>query len=412
LWAKDWRSNLVALAFGQMLSIAGFNFFIPLLPLFFQKLGASGTTEAVQWAGATNAMGSLAMVVAQPYWGAMADRWGRKPMVIRSMLGSGLTTLLLAVASSPEQLLALYVLQGLVTGTVAASTALVAGSMPRQHLGFALGMLQVAIFVGASCGPLGGGLVADALGFRAAFLVAGSLLVLGALVVSALVRENFVPPPLSERRRSFWSEGRTLLAIALFPLLAVVIFLIQFGNAIMGPVVSLYISSLEGADNVATAVGMVMGATGAMSAVSAFVIGRLGDRVGHRPILLICLAGAALSYFPQAMVGQVWQLLMLRMLLGCFLGGLMPSANALVAGVVPREKRGAAFGITSSSAALSQTVAPVFSAGVASFLGLRAVFLAAGAIYTLALLWAASTFRRHSAPARLQGQSPQRGRPG
>jgi MFS transporter, DHA1 family, multidrug resistance protein len=393
VWTNDWRRNLIALSIGEMLSIAGFYFFTPLLPLFVQHLGSYGTTEAVQWAGVMAATSSLAAAAVQPAWGAMADRWGRKPMVIRSMLGGGATTLLMALATSPQVLLGMYTLQGIISGTVAASTALVAASVPKRHLGFALGILQVSVFVGASCGPLGGGLVADAFGYQAAFFVAAGLLIIGAVVVNNLVRESFTGPSNTTPRQSVWAEGRSLLGIGLFPLLLAVIFLIQFGNTTLNPVASLFIVSLTEGGNVATSVGLVMAATGAASAVSAFAIGRLGDRVGHKPVLLVSLAGAALSYFPQSMVQQVWQLLLLRMLLGAFLGGLMPSANALVAGIIPRERRGAAFGLTSSAMALSQAGGPVFGAGVATLWGLRAVFVTTGIIYSLAFLWAGLSLR-------------------
>ncbi len=396
--AEEWRRNFAVVWIGQMLSLMGFTFFTPLLPLFIRELGSYDTVQAVQWAGAMTAGTSLAMTLAQPIWGVMADRWGRKPMVVRSMIGSGLTTILMGLSTSAEQLLILYTLQGMVTGTVAACTALVAASTPKRHLGSALGMLQVAIFIGASCGPLGGGLLADALGFRVAFYVAGTMLILGALVVGVLVREDFTPAPARESK-GFWSESRSLLAIATFPLLVAVIFLIQFGNTTMSPVISLFIASIATDGNTATAVGAVMAVAGAASAFSAFLAGRMGDRIGHAPILVVCITGSALVYFPQALVDEVWQLILLRMLLGIFLGGLMPSANALVAAATPRERRGAAFGITSSATALSHAVGPIFGAAVASYWGLRAVFLATGCVYALSAVWAGASFRKRSTPS-------------
>ncbi len=411
MWTDDWRRNLMALTFGQMLSLAGFSFFMPLLPLYVQHLGAFGTTQAAQWAGAMNVTSSLAMAAVQPFWGTMADRWGRKPMVIRSMVGAGCTTILLGLAASPEQLLALYTIQGLVTGTMAASTALVAASMPTERLGFGLGMLQVSVFLGASLGPLGGGVVADAYGYRTTFFGAGTLLILSAGVVNALVRESFERPQKSARGKSTWAESRSLLGIGLFPLLLAVIFMIQFANSTMAPVLSLFIAELQGRENAATAVGIVMAAVGAAGALSAFVVGRLGDRLGHSPVLLVSLAGAALCYFPQSIVQEVWQLLLLRTLMGAFLGGTMPAANALVAAVIPRERRGAAFGLTSSANALSHAVGPAYGAGVATLWGLRAVFLATGAVCGLTFLWAAASFRKRGVPARaveptISGDSP------
>ena len=144
--------------------------------------------------------------------------------------------------------------------------------------------------------------------------------------------------------------------------------------------------------------GVVLAATGAVSAASAFVLGRVSDRVGHGVILPVCLLGAAITYFPQALVREVWHLLLLRMSLGVFLGGLMPSANALVAAIVPRERRGAAFGLTAAASALANAVGPLSGAGVATHFGMRAVFLTTGALFALASGWVGFGFRRHALP--------------
>ncbi len=395
---RYWRRNLATLWVAQMLNMMAFTFFFPFIPLYIQTLDVRGAVEAAQWAGAISAIPSLTMAISQPFWGRMADRFGRKPMVIRSMVANSITTLLMAFATSAGQLLALRTAQGLVTGTIAATTVLVATCTPKERLGFALGLLQVAVFVGASIGPLAGGLIADSFGYRPAFFLSAAQMVVGMIVVVVFTREEFTPPKAEAQHTSFWVESKSILSIGLVPLLLGVIFLTQFGNTTVGPLLSLYVAELAGNENAATAAGIIFGVTGAVSAASALGVGRIGDRIGHRVVLPVCLLGTAISYFPQAFVQQVWQLLLLRIATGAFLGGLMPSANALVASLIPRQRRGAAFGLTSSATSLSNFAGPIFGAGIATTFGMREVFLATGAIFAAAYGWAMLGFRRDDTP--------------
>ena len=396
--SEGWQRNLVALWIGQTMIMVAFSFFFPFIPLYVQTLGVAGDDEAAQWAGLITAAAAVSMSVAQPIWGNLADKWGRKPMVIRSMVSGAIITALMGFATSPMQLLVLRFVQGSLTGTVAAANALVATSTPKPRLGFALGVMQMAVFMGSSIGPLGGGLIADAFGYRSSFYAASGLMAAATVVVVVFVREEFTRPQEDVARPGIWRESRSLMALSIFPILVGVVFMIQLGAVIVSPVLSLFIAELQGEQDAATAAGIVLGLTGAVSAASALVIGRYSDRIGHKVILPICLLGAAVTYFPQALVAQVWQLAVLRMLLGAFLGGLMPSANALVAALVPREKRGAAFGLTAAASSFANAVGPLSGALVATTLGMRAVFVATGALFFLATGWVGAGFRR-TAPA-------------
>ncbi len=378
--------------------MSAYSFFFPFIPLYVQELGVRDPTQASQWAGLIAGAFSVTLAAAQPFWGGMADRWGRKLMVIRSMLGSGVVTILTGMAASVEQLLLLRIAQGAVTGTQGASNALVATSMPRERIGFALGLMQMSVYLGATVGPVVGGILADNLGFRSAFFAAGGFLLVSTVITVFMVHEDFRRPVPAATRIGPVAKDGSLMALPLFPLLVGVIFLIQLDNMVVSPVLSLFVVELSGGDSPATAAGTVMAATGLASAAASIVVGRIGDRLGHARILPLCLLGAALSCVPQAFVHQVQELLALRMLLGLFLGGLMPSANALVATVVPQERRGAAFGITSSAMALAGAAGPLLGAGVATSWGMRSVFLATATLFALTWCWTALSLRRRALP--------------
>ncbi len=385
--SRNWRRNLLFLWLSQTLIMMAFSFFFPFIPLYVQTLGVHGDADAARWAGLITAAAAVSMAVVQPIWGNLADRFGRKPMVVRSMLAGSIITTLMGMATSPEQLLLLRFIQGAFTGTIAAANALVAASTPRSRLGYALGVMQMSFFLGASVGPLGGGLIADHFGFRMSFYVAGVLMLVGCLIVTLLVHEDFERPPAGVVRPGVWGQSRALLALSGFPILIAITFLIQLGGVIVSPVLSLFIADLSNDQNAASAAGLVLGATGAASAVSALTLGRFSDRVGPKVILPICLLGAAITYIPQAYVSDVTQLLVLRVLLGGFLGGLLPSTNALVAAIVSPDRRGAAFGLTATASALANAVGPLSGAGIAAQLGIRAVFVGTGVLYAGAFTW-------------------------
>jgi DHA1 family multidrug resistance protein-like MFS transporter len=310
------------------------------------------------------------------------------------MISASVILGLMGLATKPWHILALRLLQGMLTGTVAASTALVATTVPKQRLGFGLGLIQVAMFGGSSLGPLFGGIIADHFGFRASFGASCLLALAGGLTVITLVQEDFTPPQATAKRRGVIAESRVLLALAGFPAIIVVIFLIQFGNTIIAPVLSLFIKEelAAGADP-ATMAGLVMGATGAVSATAALLLGRYGDKVGFRALLPVCLLGSAIAYIPQAFVHRAWQLLVLRMILGAFLGGLMPTANALLARRASPDQRGAAFGLAATSNSLGFAAGPLSGAFIATHLGMRAVFLATAAMFLAGWVVVAAVFR-------------------
>jgi DHA1 family multidrug resistance protein-like MFS transporter len=199
------------------------------------------------------------MALISPVWGAISDRHGRKLMVERAMFGGVLVMVLMGLARTPLQLVLLRMLQGLLTGTVTAATTLVASIAPRERTGYALGVLQMGIYVGASLGPLTGGLIADTLGFQFAFWTTGGLLLVGGLLVALLVKENFVPPPPTERRRG-WTKslGRLLSSRPILSAFSVRL-VMRLGSQMLGPILPLFVQSLAAGGLVATLSGTVQG---------------------------------------------------------------------------------------------------------------------------------------------------------
>lgn len=381
----DWQRTLYAVWAGQILALLGFSSRAPYLPFFLGELGVTTVDGQALWSGAINAAGAAAMALTAPLWGLVADRYGRKPMLLRGLFGGALAVALMGLATAPWQLAALRVLEGSLTGTVVAATALVATSAPKHRLGYALGMVQTAVFAGAAAGPLFGGFAYDRIGPRATFGVAAAMLFLGGVFVALFAREQFAAAPRvaregASRLAHVRASGAFLFSLAMLTMFAA-IFVIRMIAMAMQPVIPLFVQQLapDTAD-IATMAGIVLGAAGITSALAAAVLGRLGDRRGHRRVLTWSLLAAGAVYLPMALVRAPWQLAALQAILGIAAGGMIPSANALIAHLTPLERRGAVFGLTAALSGLGGFIGPLLGALLATGLGFRAVFVAAGAL--------------------------------
>ncbi len=208
----QWRRNLYILFAVQILSTAGFSLVFPFLPLYVKELGVSTVGSIEFWSGLVFSSQAVTMMFTAPIWGTIADRYGRKPMLIRASLGGAILVGAMGFAQNAEQLVLLRTLQGLVSGVIAASNALVAASTPPEKSGEALGLMQTGTWVGVAVGPLVGGILGDAFGFRESFWITGAMLGLAAFAVIVWVREDFTPLARKDRP-GFFSSYRKLIHI-------------------------------------------------------------------------------------------------------------------------------------------------------------------------------------------------------
>ena len=235
-----WRRNLYVLFGVQMLSMVGFSMVFPFLPLYIKEIGVNTWGSVEFWSGMVFSAQAITMMISAPLWGAVADRYGRKIMLIRATLGGAILIALMGFVQSAEQLTLLRAVQGLVTGTIPAANALVASSAPKEHSGEALGLLQTGTWIGVAVGPLLGGVIGDAFGFRESFWVTGSLLALSGLAIILWVKEDFNPAgPI--KRQSFLASFSGLLRAPNMLYFYMVAFLETTGRMLIFPSAALFI---------------------------------------------------------------------------------------------------------------------------------------------------------------------------
>jgi len=374
---SPWKATLYAVLAAELLAITGFNTSGPIIPFFLQDLGIHDPVGLNFFTGLINALPAISLALAAPVWGNLADTIGRKPMLLRAMFGGTVVLILQGLVTDPWQLLLLRVIQGVITGTVAAATVMVASIAPKEESGSAMGMLQMTVFVGASLGPMLGGVISDLFGHRVTFFATSGLLFLAGLVVVRWVKDDFVPPKVKEKSLKRFLPDFNVLAQskALWALLAVIAS-DQVAGSITAPFLPLFIQSLpESRSLVSSTTGLILGFGALASAVAAASVGKISFRLGYARTLIVCMVFASVFTVPQAFVTAPWQLLVLRIISCFFIGGTLPSANALIAQRVPQGKQGSVYGLTSSIASTSNALGPVIGATMAASMGFGSVFL-------------------------------------
>lgn len=379
---RQWRRTLYIIFITQIMTLIGFSCVFPFFPLYIRTLGISGSA-VVLWSGVITFVGSITLAIASPLWGALADRYGRKPMLVRAMGGAALVTALLIVAPNIWVVLLLRFVQGVLTGTVAPARALVAATTPRSQLAYGMGLMEASIFGGNAAGPLIGGFLSDRFGFHKTFAVGALLLLASALIVLFTIHEDFTPPvrEAGKERPTFLAGLRELGALPGLGLLALTLCGANFGNAVTFPVLPLLVPelsgvpSLDGVPQVTTTIGVVLALAGFCATVAAARTRWFTDRFGYRRALIGALVGAAALSLPVVFVGSVWELLLLRAFAGICLGIALPAVSALVSLSTPEERRGVVFGVMASAELGGFALGPLLGGVIGATVGLRAVFL-------------------------------------
>ncbi|MBB3182012.1 MFS family permease [Variovorax sp. Sphag1AA] len=392
---EHWQRNLAVCMLGSFTTIVGMTVVLPFLPLYVAQLGVQGHAAIVQWSGVAFGATFLSAALVAPLWGRLADRYGRKLMLIRASLGMTIATVLIGMAQDVWQLVALRLLTGLLGGYASGSMALVAAQTPTERSGWALGMLSSAIMAGNLAGPLLGGGLPAVIGIRSTFFASAALIGLAFVGTSLLIREvQRRPKPPGVRTASavvlVATDHRAVVAMLATGVLLMV------ANMSIEPIITVYVAELSSDPGSVTMIaGIVMSATALGAIVSASRLGRLADRVGHPKIIVGCMAIASALLLPQAFVSEPWQLVVLRFLMGLSLGGLLPCLASVIRHNVPEGAVGRFLGYSTSAQYAGQVVGPLVGGFVGGHIGMAAVFLGTAVLMGLGALLNYQSFLNH-----------------
>ena len=360
----------------------------PILPLYFHDLGVK-TPEAMSlWSGLATGATYLIVCLAAPFWGRVADKKGRKITLIRSSFGMALCNLLLAFQTTPEGVVLIRLVQGLVSGFYTATITLIASETPLERTGWALGLLASANLTGSLIGPLIGGYLADIIGIRNDFILVGILMSIAGVLATVFIHENYQPKAnvekltLSKLKEKI-PEFNSIVALCIASFIyAICIMSLQ-------PVISIYIKGIvpSNTGNVAFIAGAVFSAMGIAQLISSSPLGKLVDKIGPRKVLMVSLIYVGILNIPQAYVSDVYQLAIIRFLQGFGLGGMLPALNTYLSSKTPREFTGQVFSYNQSSLFLGYFLGSIGGASLMAWLGFTTLFWASGGLFIVSALW-------------------------
>ncbi|NRT75477.1 multidrug efflux MFS transporter [Clostridium beijerinckii] len=381
-----WRKNLIVCWFGIFVAAIGMSQIAPVLPLYIQHLGVQDTATITKISGIAFGITFIISAIFSPIWGSAADKYGRKPMILRASLGMAITIGCMGFAPNVYILIGLRLLQGVITGYSTACTALIATQTDKEHAGYALGTLSTASIAGSLLGPTVGGFIDEILGLQSVFFITGALLLISFITTLIFVKESFVR---EEKKvltiKEVWStvpeKSLTITMFITFLILAIALYSVE-------PIVTIYVKQLSNnSSHIALLAGITFSASGLANIIAAPRLGKLSDKIGAHKVMLACLIGAVIIFIPQAFVQNIWQLMGLRFLLGLASAGLNPSVNIILKKITPSSLTGRVFGFNMSAGYLGVFGGSVLGGQIAGILGMQYVFFITSALLLINAIW-------------------------
>ncbi|HEL2472367.1 TPA: multidrug efflux MFS transporter [Streptococcus suis] len=388
-----WKQNLKVAWLGNFLTGTSFTLVMPFISVFVEELGV-GPGQVEYYAGLAVSVNALAAALMAPIWGSLADRYGRKPMMVRAAFAMIFTMGGMSFVPNVFWLLALRVLNGVFTGYIPNATALIASQVPKDKTGYALGTLSTGAVAGNLIGPTLGGILAEMFGVHMVFLLVGLLYAIVVLLTVFYIREDFIPVKRGEEmsvKEVFEQVKDRQMLVGLFVTSMIIIAAAQ---AVV-PILTLYVRHLGQTDNLLFVAGFIISLPGMASLVTSGYLGKIGDRIGNHRLLLIALTYSLLINVFCVFAENPFQLGLLRFMYGFGTGALLPSVNSLLTKLTPKEGISRIFSYNQLFNNLGSVVGPMMGSAVAAHMGYDCVFYLSSGLVLFNLIWSLTNFRNY-----------------
>ncbi len=382
----NWKKNLIYLALAQFIAMAGMSSCVPFLPLFIRDLGVTDMNSAKLWSGIVFSGPYIFSIITVPIWGTLGDKYGRKLMVIRAILGLALSMVLMGFSQNVYQLFFFRVLQGALSGYVAASLAFVIANTPKERSGYAIGILQSSQSAGTIIGPFIGGVISDLFGLRIVFFIVGALCLISSFLIIKFVEEE------KENKSTNTNESliKNLKIVKNSKGLTNILILIvisQAGILFTQPIFPYFVEKLGApAIYLSTVTGLLVGIVGIFTIVFAPIWGRRNDRKDYKKTLIISLLVSAIVILAHLIVPTYYYLFPLRIMLGVFVAGILPSLFTALSKKTRRENAGGLMGLASSANLFGALISFLLCGLVSSALNLEWCFIISSILLFFAVI--------------------------
>ena len=378
----NWKKNLAVVWLSQFLAMAGFGCCMPFIPLLLKDdLQILDDQVRGVYVSAYYFVGMVSLTVAYVIWGALADRFGRKIMILRASYTAAVFYPLLAFAPNVWVLLLVRFVSAFFSGTVnPAQTLLVTTAPPEKH-GYVLGILSTALGSGHLVGYMGGGLIVEAYGYTAAFVTCGVVYFIGGLLVHLFAEEHFVRPdkPKKKARRPPFREIASPGVVWLMALF----FLLGISQRITQPFVAMQVEFIMREGRIAFFTGVASAAAAVGGVLAGFLVGRLNERIPPGRLLIPVLALSAVSRLLQAYSIHIWMFVVAAFLMSVLTSMIQPLLQVMLSRITRIERRGAYFGWSASLSSCGGIVCSFISGTIAYFADVRGIFTASAVLLLL-----------------------------
>lgn len=382
-----WKRNLYVLSIAVFIAGIAFSEIMPFLPLYVDTLGHFTHQKLNFWSGLIFSSVFVVSAIVSPWWGKLADKKGRKLMTLRAALGMAIVLGCMGLVTNVWQLLALRFTQGFFAGFVSNANALIATETPKENSGQALGTMASAFTAGNLLGPFIGGSLASIFSYRVTFFITGLLLFIAFLLSLFFVHEEGFKPITSKKLANSKGVINSLTSPAMIFGLLLTTLIIQAANNSINPIVSLYVRQLmHNQGNVVFTSGVVAALPGIATFLAASRFGALGDRIGTHKIIIGGFIGASILFFLTAFVTQVWQLGILRFLIGFTDACLFPQVQTMLTKNTPVAVTGRIFSWNQSAMYLGNIVGPMLGSTISGLFNYNMVFIVTTGIVLFNLL--------------------------
>ena len=381
-----WRKNLLVLWFGVFMTGMGTSEVIPFLSLYIAQMGHYSKQQLTFYTGVVFATCFLVMALVSPLWGRLADKKGRKLMLLRASFGMAVVFILMGFTTNVWQLLALRALQGAFGGYVANANALIAAETPKKNAGQALSILVTGVTAGTLLGPLLGGGLASVFSYRMTFNITGIIMFLVFLLTYFMIHEDFVATLVTKKVKN--TTFKEIVKVKLILVLFITTMFVQIVNMSINPILSLFVKELLGnsSQSLTFMAGVVASMPGLSTIIAAPLFGRLGDRIGTHKLLVFGFVFAFLIFLLTSFVTNVWQLILMRILTGISDAAMLPCVQTLLTKHTDAQNTSLVFSYNQSFQAFGSVLGPLLGSLVATMFDYREIFIVSSLVMLVNLL--------------------------
>jgi DHA1 family multidrug resistance protein-like MFS transporter len=383
---QDWRLLVAIFWVTSMVEGLGVSQIFALLPAYLRDMGVP-ETDRLTFVGLFTALIFIVGAPLVPLWGAWADKYSRKVVIVRSALVEAVVFAGVALSREPWQLALSMLLIGLQLGNTGVMLAGIRDVTPRARLGTTIALFGASGPIGFAIGPAMAGILIDGFGWSLPWVFASSaaLSVGTALLVAIGSRE--IRPEVAPTGRIVDLAFGALRGVLADPVVRR-IFLI-FGVSYLAtqmsrPYIPVVVEHLvANGPGLVSAIALVAGTAALVGGIVSPLGGLIGDRIGFRPVLVAALGGAGVVLLLMPLVPSVAALALLAVILGASTATVSSMVFGLLAIEIPAERRSATLNLVYLPLYAAGIIGPAVGAGVATAGGVAGPFVLAGAISLL-----------------------------